>query len=100
MTRADHPDERVVNHFQFFSLLDNGVPKDSSVFLSFINKINKWRRVNGPKVSYYHFPSNVSCSVIIFEIEILPHESLNETILNEKQMIDFLKKRQRHFYYQ
>ena len=32
LTRADHPDERVVNHFQFFSFLDRGVPKDSSVF--------------------------------------------------------------------
>ena len=66
-TRADHPDERVANHFQFFSLLDRRVPKDSSVFLSFINKINKWRRVNVPKVSYSLFLSDISCTVIFFE---------------------------------
>ena len=67
LTRADHPDEHVVNHFQIFSLLDRGVPKDSSVFLSFINKINKWRRVNGPKVSYSQFLSDISCTVIFFD---------------------------------
>ena len=50
LTRADHPEERVVYHFHFFSWLKL-VPKDPSVILSFINKIDNWhRRSNGPKV--------------------------------------------------
>ena len=51
LTRSDHPDQRVVYHFHLFSWLKLGVPRDPSIVLSFINKINNWHGgSNEPKV--------------------------------------------------
>ena len=54
LTNADHQNERVVGQFQYLSWLESGITKDSSVLLSFINKIDKWHgRPNGPKVRFF-----------------------------------------------
>ena len=58
LTKADHPNERVVGQFQYLSWLESGIAKDSSVLLSFINKINKWHVTpKGPKVRVFQFLS-------------------------------------------
>ena len=56
LKKTDHPNERVVVQFQYLSWFESGIPKDSSVLLSFINKINKWHVTpKGPKVRVFQF---------------------------------------------
>ena len=68
LTKADHPNERVVRQFQYLSWLESGIAKDSSVLLSFINKINKWHGTpKGPKVRVFQFFINILGSGIFLE---------------------------------
>ena len=54
LKKTDHPNERVVGQFQYMEWLESGIAKDSSVLLSFINKINKWHGTpKGPKVRVF-----------------------------------------------
>ena len=54
LKKTDHADERVVGQFQYLSWFESGIAKDSSVQLSFINKINNWHGIpKGPKVRVF-----------------------------------------------
>ena len=68
LTKTDHPNERVVGQFQYLSWLESGIAKDSSVMLSFINKINKWDGTQkGPKVRVFQIFINISDSGILLD---------------------------------